>query len=534
MTIAISYIRYSTDQQQHGDSYRRQVDAAERYCEQHGLTLKDIRLDQGVSGYSGRNRSEGALGALIEDVKTGRIQAGTTLIVESLDRLSRQAVEKALRLLLELVDLGLTVVTLADNKVYKQGQMDMISLMTSLLVMSRAHEESLMKSRRLSAVWQQKKEQARQGKLVSPIIPKWLQWDGERFTVVEAKADAIRELFEYMAKGHGKTAAQRYLNDKGVMAPSGKPWAQSTIGKLLTTKVVIGEYQPHTTKDGKRVPVGDPVVGYYPAIVDPDLYWTVRQQMKARGGSNASRQNRLGSLFSGMATCAACGAKMRYYNKGADAYLACRSRVEGLGCTQPYALYDHVEKVSLYHLSVYGDASHLMPLEAHRGDDMDALRGQLAEAQAKEENLIEALAEVGSNQTLIKRLAALEGEIEGLRQQLDEYEEVSNTGNGLADLADLMTQLDGLEVRQKVHRELRQLGVELVVGADAIDIGTKAYPDAIRYERRRDKGMYHWFRPDGLGVDDWEGDGGTELSIAVKGYEERMKGLRGNQTKSRS
>jgi hypothetical protein len=43
---------------------------AEEYCKRHGLTL-DIELkmtDKGVSGYSGKNIKDGALGAFIKAI----------------------------------------------------------------------------------------------------------------------------------------------------------------------------------------------------------------------------------------------------------------------------------------------------------------------------------------------------------------------------------------------------------------------------------------------------------------------------------
>jgi DNA invertase Pin-like site-specific DNA recombinase len=40
MTIAYSYLRFSTPEQMQGDSFRRQTEAAKVYAERHGLTLE--------------------------------------------------------------------------------------------------------------------------------------------------------------------------------------------------------------------------------------------------------------------------------------------------------------------------------------------------------------------------------------------------------------------------------------------------------------------------------------------------------------
>ncbi|MGA2935987.1 MAG: recombinase family protein, partial [Syntrophobacteraceae bacterium] len=88
---AYSYIRFSTPDQLNGDSLRRQLDLSKRYAAQHGLVLdENLNLqDLGLSAYHGEHR-EGALGRFLELVKGSRISEGSVLLVESLDRLSRE------------------------------------------------------------------------------------------------------------------------------------------------------------------------------------------------------------------------------------------------------------------------------------------------------------------------------------------------------------------------------------------------------------------------------------------------------------
>ena len=71
---AFSYIRFSTPQQAHGDTLKRQSDKAAKYAAEHGLTLDtELKLtDAGVSGYRGANVKTGALGAFLEKFETDR------------------------------------------------------------------------------------------------------------------------------------------------------------------------------------------------------------------------------------------------------------------------------------------------------------------------------------------------------------------------------------------------------------------------------------------------------------------------------
>lgn len=103
MPKAYSYARWSRPQQGRGDTLRRQIELTRAYAAQHGLDLDETFRDPGMSGYRGRNHTEGALASFIAQIDTGteprgRVKPGDYLLVESLDRLSREKVLSALEL----------------------------------------------------------------------------------------------------------------------------------------------------------------------------------------------------------------------------------------------------------------------------------------------------------------------------------------------------------------------------------------------------------------------------------------------------
>ena len=175
---AYSYIRFSTPEQAEGDSYRRQTELSARYAEEHNLIVDESLslYDKGLSGFTGENRSKGALSVFLKAVETGIVSRGSFLLVESLDRLSRDTLSEQMGLFIGLINAGLTVVTLADGQSYSKKTIDsdLSKLMLSLVVMMRAHEESLMKSRRLKAAWEGKRRRASEEKL-SLCCPAWLR-----------------------------------------------------------------------------------------------------------------------------------------------------------------------------------------------------------------------------------------------------------------------------------------------------------------------------------------------------------------------
>ena len=110
MTKAYSYTRFSTLEQAKGDSFRRQSEAVSQYVTRHGLELNNTLTihDVGISAFRGSNAESGALGKFLEAVDKGLIEGGSYLLVESLDRISRQTTRKAVRTLEEIVERGIT------------------------------------------------------------------------------------------------------------------------------------------------------------------------------------------------------------------------------------------------------------------------------------------------------------------------------------------------------------------------------------------------------------------------------------------
>jgi DNA invertase Pin-like site-specific DNA recombinase len=275
---AYSYLRMSTDLQQKGDSRRRQLEASRAYAEANGLELaQGAELeDIGISAFKGDNVREGALGKFLEAVRSGKVRPGSYLIVESLDRLSRQQVLAAQSLFLSIIQAGINLVTLTDGKVYKAGEVDLADLITSLVIMSRAHEESATKSLRIAAAWKNKRTEAAALKPMTKWCPAWLRLLPDRggYEPIPDRVDIVRQIFNDTAEGVGMYSIASRLNkaDLPTFGPS-NGWHQSYIAKILANRAVLGEFQPHTRIDGKRVPHGDPVRAYYPTIIDDELFY---------------------------------------------------------------------------------------------------------------------------------------------------------------------------------------------------------------------------------------------------------------------
>jgi len=60
---AIGYCRFSSDNQETGDSISRQRDVIERYCKRNQLDLGTIYVDEALSAFSGDHIKSGEMGA---------------------------------------------------------------------------------------------------------------------------------------------------------------------------------------------------------------------------------------------------------------------------------------------------------------------------------------------------------------------------------------------------------------------------------------------------------------------------------------
>ncbi len=325
MARAYSYIRFSTPEQAEGDSLRRQTELSEEYAKKHKLVFdRSLNLkDEGLSAFSGDNRKKGALAVFLKAVETGIVKSGSFLLVESLDRLSRDTLSAQMTLFMQLVNAGITVVTLADEQVYNKATIDadISRLMLSLVIMMRSHEESLMKSRRLKEAWAKKRRDMRTIKLTS-LCPYWLKLNEDRksFQVIEERAEVVRRIYQLSIDGIGQASIVKILNREKVPTwGKNDGWHLAYIHSLLRNRAVLGEYQPRRRiTRGKRqyTEAEDAIKDYYPAIMD-EVMWQKAQARKQTGTPGRVGQSR-GNLFSRIAFDGYSGAPMRHIGRGYD------------------------------------------------------------------------------------------------------------------------------------------------------------------------------------------------------------------------
>ena len=216
-----SYLRYSRGHQRLGRSEKRQTGTAQDFCKRKGWTLDEtLYADRGVSGFRGKNASTGTLSAFLADVLSGKVRRGDILIVESLDRLSRQDIDDAYDLFRGILKSGVEIITLDPERHYDKAALKSITgVIEPLVIMARANEESARKSSRGTDVWAAKRANARgDGKPISYQCPRWLRLDrvGKKSVVIPERVEVVAHIFQMCLDGHGCIKISRTLNQEGV------------------------------------------------------------------------------------------------------------------------------------------------------------------------------------------------------------------------------------------------------------------------------------------------------------------------------
>ncbi|OWK37904.1 recombinase family protein [Fimbriiglobus ruber] len=295
--LAYSYMRFSTIDQEEGDTIRRQTAMRDAFVKRHGLELDNkIKLiDRGVKSFRGQNRNDKhALGQFLALVQTGKIRPQSWFIVESLDRLSREDVDEALQLLLSLTNAGIRVVQLLPVEVIYQKPVDAMRLIIGIMEMSRANTESKVKSVRVGEAWEEKWNEARSGKAQTANCPRWLRKVGDSYEPITDRAAAVKLMFELSSDGYGITKIIAKLKEAGHEPfGGGKTWNMSYIGRILTNRAVIGEFQP--CREGK--PLGVPIENYFTPVIEPGLFARVQDGLKRRSPGRKPKTKHGVNLF---------------------------------------------------------------------------------------------------------------------------------------------------------------------------------------------------------------------------------------------
>ncbi|EPJ92145.1 recombinase family protein [Pseudomonas psychrophila] len=480
---AYSYIRFSTPDQAKGDSYRRQTEAAKRYCQLNGLqwanTSEYLFFDKGRSAFKGKNLDDNSeLSRFLSYINNGTILPGSVLIVESLDRLSRDRITEALPRFLDILKSGVDIYTSIDEKLYTQDVHD-FDLLFSIIHMSRAHSESSIKGERVSKAWKQKQTEAREHKKpLGKACPYWLTFDGNAYEPIVERAEIVQRIFKLAVEGYGQGAIAKILNEYKVpVFGSDKRnknglWASSSTGKILVNRALLGEYQPTGLVNGIRRAIGEPVVNFYPAIISDDEFYQAQAARNTRKISKATKTTQNFNIWQGIAKCSSCNESMHLVNKGTPPkggkYLrcygaakgACKSKLVPLGPSERIymEILAKVDSLSLVQDSQSKIAKEIAVIDVR----FASVKGRLAEIERQLISL-----DLDIPQAVVLSIAKLEREAKELTAKSAELKQQAQREK-IINKKEFFSKLDMVtyEARARANYLLKTLDVTVTIGRE--------------------------------------------------------------------
>jgi DNA invertase Pin-like site-specific DNA recombinase len=215
----------------------------------------------------------------------------------------------------EIVKAGVDVVTLEDGKFHTaENYHDFTNVLTSLIVMQRANEESATKSARIREAYEAKRKLAKEGKaILSGNRPPWLKVNADKtgFEVRPERVAIVKRIIQLIKNGKGKREIARMLEaekvptwaadkdyskvrEKRKRQDWGSRWRDNYILEMVKSRALVGELKLMRRKRD----TGEVIKNYYPPVID-EATWQSIQPKKIKL-FNAGPQTDANNLFSGL------------------------------------------------------------------------------------------------------------------------------------------------------------------------------------------------------------------------------------------
>ncbi|EFO9020319.1 recombinase family protein [Escherichia coli] len=474
-TKLYSYIRFSSMKQADGSSYERQKRTAAEIAAKYDLELVTSYQDFGVSAFKGANSRTGALSRFLDEI--GRsVPVGSWLVVENLDRISRQSIIEAQELFLSIIRRGITIVTGMDGKVYSKESVNAnpIDLLLSVMLFARANEESQTKRNRTnsSALIKIKAHQENPQNPAVAIeeIGKNMWWTDTTSGYVLPHPvffPIVQEVVELRRNGRSTAEILDHLNATYTPPPAASHkrhsnWSRAMIERLFHTRALIGIKE--ISVDGVKYELKD----YYPRVLDDAEFYHLKKSIGVRACNYGDKEEvKPIPLLSGVGLlkCEHCGSamvKVKGTNKRPNQYrYSCdamrSSRIECVHTNWSFRG-DQLEKAVLQLLA------DKIWIAEDKANPVPALKVQIDEISRKIDNLITLSAMTGATKELADQITTLNSERETLYNQIKMAEEemysVDSQGwEKLAefDLEDVYNE-DRIKVRFKIKQALKRIG----------------------------------------------------------------------------
>lgn len=292
----------------------QQEDICRGMAKANGMEVVALYVDDGIgaSHFSDKDRHEWI--RMLDDIKTGAVDV---ILAQAEDRFSREPLEKAV-----LDDLcaqnGVTYLTHADGPTDPSKASGKLGSGIKALVARHYVDTSSEKHRDSNRAAAYRGEPARGG-------DRPFGWEADKCAINPAEADVIGRAFKDLISGERTISRIRTdLNNADVLTSRGGGWDTIKVEAMLrrprNAGIVVYQGKPIFNEDGS------PVQAQWEAIVTEDDYaaaMAILDSPKRR----ATRVYEPKYLCSSIATCGACGGRLRSTSNARATTYRCASHV---------------------------------------------------------------------------------------------------------------------------------------------------------------------------------------------------------------
>jgi DNA invertase Pin-like site-specific DNA recombinase len=438
------YARISSDREGDGLAVSRQLEDCERLAELRGWQVADSYVDDDVSAYSDKRRPEYA--RMLDDLRTGTING---VLVYHLDRLHRQP--KELEAFFDIckeagVD-DLATVTGRIDLADPDGQFQ------ARILGAVAKKESDDKSRRIR---RKHEELAMKGK-VSGGGSRAYGYEPDKVTVRPAEAAIVQECVQRLLAGEPVRSIARDLNERGVPAAQGGPWAPQSLTRMLASPRISGQR-------GYKGEIA--ATAEWPALITAEDGAKIRALLAnpERRTNKAARRYLLGGLLA----CSHCGERLVARPRaGGQRRYACARGPGFSGCGKTYINAEPVERFVTEAVLIRLDSTELQRAMERRQRSAPDSQRWWQEAEAAQAQLDELAAAYGERQFSMQEWMAarkpIEQRLTTARKQLAKVSRTNALGGYVGNGEGLRAEWASLDLSQQ-HAIVAAVVDSIVVG----------------------------------------------------------------------
>ncbi|MGN1090161.1 MAG: recombinase family protein, partial [Huintestinicola sp.] len=395
MKTAVIYARYSSDKQSE-QSIEGQLYDCYNYAKANDITVIGEYIDRAMTG---RNDDRPDFQRMIKDSAKHTFEL---VLVWKLDRFARSTEDAAYNRG-KLKKNGVRLLSIKEDF----GDSSAGDLMMHVMESFNEFYSADLREKTIRGMHQS----ALKCQSTGGHVPLGYKIEGKKYVIDEATRFIPETVFRMYSEGERLSDIARYLNEKGYRTRLGKKFTTGSFYSMLSNEKYIGVY---TYADVR-------IEGGYEAMIDPVMFDSVQKKLvenKKRAPKKSGPEN---FFLTGKIFCGHCGEPMNGMSgnstTGKHLYYRCNGVRKHTGCDKRTERKEELENEiigAIQRAFANADPEELTrqvienyEKNSRPADQVKAMKAELQNITKKIDNVVNAIAEMGGNETLYTQLRQL-------------------------------------------------------------------------------------------------------------------------------